>query len=362
MPKSVYIHIPFCKSKCHYCSFVSYPKLVLKKDYLKVLEQEINSIYGGEPLNTLYFGGGTPSLLEPEEFLNLIKHFNITLETEITAELNPDDLSFGYLRSLYDVGINRISLGAQSFDDEILKLINRRHNSKQIIRAVENGKNAGFENISLDFIYGLPNQNENMFYDDLKKAVSLGIKHISLYGLSIEENCYFHKNHPQNLPDDDGQADMYLGAVELLKKSEFEHYEISNFAKSGFESKHNLNYWNNEEYYGFGCAAHGYLNEVRYGNQIKIEDYIKNPLKRNEERIETPKDKFEEEIFLGFRRMSGINIAQINSKFGINFEEKYLKILKKYEGLKLLKKTQNGYKLTPDGVLVSNSILAEFLQ
>lgn len=362
MPKSVYIHVPFCKSKCHYCSFVSYPKPELKKDYLKVLELEIGSVYGGETLNTLYFGGGTPSILELDELLNLIKHFNITPKTEITAELNPDDLSFGYLRGLYNVGINRISIGAQSFDDEILKLINRRHDSKQIIEAVENGKNAGFENISLDFIYGLPNQTKEMFFDDLKRAVNLEVSHISLYGLSIEENCYFYKNRPQNLPDDDIQADMYLGAVELLKNAGFEHYEISNFAKSGFESKHNLNYWNNEEYYGFGCGAHGYLNGVRYGNKTKIEDYIENPLKRNEERIETEKNRLEEEIFLGFRKMNGIDVSQINSKFGIEFEEKYFKILKKYEDLKLLEKTQNGYKLTPNGVLVSNTILAEFLQ
>lgn len=362
MPKSVYIHIPFCRSKCHYCSFVSFPKTELKKDYLKVLEREINSVYENEPLNTLYFGGGTPSLLVPDEFYTLTKHFNITPKTEITAELNPDDLSFGYMRSLYDIGINRISLGVQSFDDEILKLINRRHDSKQVIQAVENAKKTGFKNVSLDFIYGLPNQSEEMFYDDLKKAVKLGVEHISLYGLSIEENCYFYKNRPQNLPDDDMQADMYLNAVELLKNSGFEHYEISNFAKSGFESKHNLNYWNNEEYYGFGVSAHGYLNGVRYGNKNTIEGYIKNPLERSEERIETEKDKLEEEIFLGFRKMDGINISRINSKYGIDFEEKYLKILKKYEGLNLLEKTSDGYKLTTNGVLVSNTILAEFLQ
>jgi len=367
MPKSVYIHIPFCKSKCHYCSFISYPKLELKKEYLKVLAQEINSIYQGEPLNTLYFGGGTPSLLEPDEFNNLIKHFNITDLTEITAELNPDGinsqgLDFDYLLNLYDIGIKRISIGAQSFDDDILKLINRRHNSKQIFQAVENAHKAGFKNISLDFIYGLPNQSEDMFFNDLKTAIKLEVEHISLYGLSIEENCYFYKNHPQNLPDDDFQADMYLGAVKLLTSSMFKHYEISNFAKEGFESKHNLNYWNNEEYYGFGVSAHGYLNGVRYGNKITIEDYMKNPLERNEERIESEKDRLEEEIFLGFRKMDGINVGQINSKFGIDFEEKYLKILKKYENLKLLEKTPNGYKLTLNGVLVSNTILAEFLE
>ena len=362
MPKSVYIHIPFCRSKCHYCSFVSYPKLELKKDYLKALEQEINSVYTGEVLKTLYFGGGTPSLLEPEEFYNIIKHFNITNSTEITAELNPDDLSFTYLRSLYDIGINRISLGVQSFDDDILKQINRRHDSKQVLKSVENAKNAGFKNISLDFIYGLPNQTSDMFLNDLKKAVNLEVQHISLYGLSIEKGCYFDKNRPENLADEDEQADMYIEAVKLLSVCGFNHYEISNFAKEGFESKHNLNYWNNEEYYGFGVSAHGYLNGIRYGNKITIEDYLKNPLEREEERFETEQDKLEEEIFLGFRKMSGINIGQINSKYGIDFEEKYLKILKKYEGLKLLEKTQYGYKLTPNGVLVSNTILAEFLE
>ncbi len=367
MPKSVYIHIPFCKSKCHYCSFISYPKLELKTKYLKTLEHEINSVYSKETLNTIYFGGGTPSLLEPNEFDSLIKHFNITNSTEITAELNPDGinskgLDTKYLHNLHSIGINRISLGAQSFDDEILAQINRRHNSKQIFQAVENSQNSGFENISLDFIYGLPNQSKKMFLNDLKTAVNLGINHISLYGLTIEEGCYFYENYPQNLPDDNVQADMYIEAVEILTSSGFKHYEISNFAKEKFESKHNLNYWNNEEYYGFGVAAHGYLNGVRYGNIIVIEDYIKNPFKHNEERIESENDKLEEEIFLGFRKMDGINITKINSKYGINFEEKYSKILKKYVNLKLLKKTPKGYKFTVRGALVSNTILAEFLE
>lgn len=361
MPKSVYIHIPFCKSKCHYCSFVSYPKLELKKDYLNVLDKEIDAEYNDELLNTLYFGGGTPSLLEPNEFNSLIKHFNINSQTEITSELNPDDSTYDYLKNLFDIGLNRVSFGAQSFDDNILKLINRRHDSQQIFQAVVNAQKAGFENISLDFIYGLPNQTIEMFLNDLKTAVKLDVQHISLYGLSIENGCHFYKNRPQNLADDDTQADMYLEAVELLSSLGFEHYEISNFCKNGYESKHNLNYWDNEEYYGFGVAAHGYLNGVRYGNKTIIEDYIKNPLERGEQCVETTKDKLEEEIFLGLRKMSGINVSAINRKFGINFEKKYIKILKKYEDLNLIEKTYKGYKFTPKGVLVSNSILAEFL-
>lgn len=364
MVKSVYIHIPFCKSKCYYCSFVSYAVekfAELKKDYLKALEKEINVTYQKEPLNTLYFGGGTPSLLLGEDFSRILEHFKISENTELTVEINPDDADYDYLRKLFDIGINRLSFGAQSFDDNILKIINRRHNGEQIINAVKNAQYAGFNNISLDFIYGLPNQTQNMFIEDLKTAVALGVEHISLYGLTIDENCYFYKNKPQNLPDDDTQADMYIAAVDFLHSNNFKHYEISNFAKKGYESKHNLNYWNNCEYYGFGAAASGYFNAVRYKNQIKLDKYIKNPLKKEEEFIETKQRKLEEEIFLGLRKMEGINTETISQKFEINFEKKYTDIISKYTKLNLLKKTSKGYALTLKGVLVSNTIMADFL-
>jgi len=362
MVKSAYIHIPFCKSKCHYCSFVSFPKLDLKTDYLISLGNEIKSSYSNEKLNTLYFGGGTPSLLTLVEIENLLKYFNFDQNTEVTFEINPDDANYDYLRLLRDLEINRLSFGAQTFDDKILKLINRRHNAGQIINAVKLAQDAGFDNISLDFIYGLPKQTAGMFYDDLNLGVKLGIQHISLYGLSIEKDCYFAENPPENLADDDEQADMYLEAIEILKNLKFEHYEISNFSRKGFYSRHNLNYWNNEEYYGFGCGAHGYVNGVRYANKNILADYMKNPFKHSDERFVTDKEKLEEEIFLGFRRMSGLNTGQINAKFNIDFEEKYNDILKKYEGLNLLKKTQNGYALTPNGVLISNTILSEFIE
>ncbi len=363
MVKSVYIHIPFCKSKCHYCSFISFNKLELKSDYLKALEKEINSNYQNELLNTLYIGGGTPSNLEISEFENLVKHFNMSEHTEVTVELNPETPDFDYFRELYDIGINRISLGCQTFNDEILKKINRIHNSQQVIDAVKNAQNAGFKNISLDFIYGLPDQTKEMFINDLDRAINLGIQHISLYGLTIEEGCYFYdKKNDLSLPDDDEQADMYVESVKFLKSKGFEHYEISNFSLPGYNSKHNLNYWNNEEYYGFGVAAHGYVNNVRYGNKEIIEDYIQDPLEHKEEKFETEKEKLEEEIFLGFRKMSGINVNEINTKYNIDFEEKYINILKKYDGLGLRAKTQQGYTLTPPGILVSNTILCEFIE
>lgn len=362
MVRSSYIHIPFCKSKCHYCSFVSFNKSDLKDDYIKTLLSEIDQNYQGEVLNTLYFGGGTPSVLEYSDFAKILRKFNTNSNTEITTELNPEGVSYDYLRALYDLGINRVSLGCQTFDDELLKQINRRHNAGQVIDSVKIAQDVGFKNISLDFIYGLPNQTQESFLKDLKTAVELGVQHISLYGLKIEEGCYFYDNLPLNLPDDDEQADMYLAALQTLKDFKFEHYEVSNFSKKGFNSRHNLTYWNNEEYYGFGVAAHGYLNGIRYGNVETIEDYLSNPEKRKNSHLVTSKEQLEEEIFLGFRKMAGINVSQINTTYGIDFDKKYNDVLKKYEGLNLITKTLDGYALTPQGILVSNVILADFLQ
>lgn len=367
MAESVYIHIPFCRSKCHYCSFVSYPKEYLKADYLNALEKEIKSVYKNELLKTLYFGGGTPSLLSVEEFAKIISFFNINENTEITTELNPEGyskngLNIEYLSGLKYAGVNRISIGAQSFNDEVLKIINRRHNSSQIIQAVENAHLSGIENVSLDFIYGLPNQTLEMFISDLERSINLGIQHISLYGLSVEKGCYFYENFPKNIADDDMQADMYLSAVEFLIQNGFNHYEFSNFAKNGFESKHNLNYWVNNEYYGFGTASHGYLNNERYSHTNSVEDYIKNPLEHIKEYDENSKSKLEEEIFLGFRMMCGLDVELINKKYNIDFGGKYKAILDKYISSGFMKETQKGYALTPKGVLVSNTILADFIE
>lgn len=359
---STYIHIPFCKQKCKYCSFVSYPKIGLIEEYLIALKKEILNRYKGETIKTIYIGGGTPSLLSPEQINSILKLFNLSENTEITIELNPETITFDYLLQLKNLGINRLSFGCQTFNDEILKFIGRRHNSQDVINVVKFAQNAGFKNISLDFIYGLPNQTIEMFENDLKTAIELDIEHISLYGLKIDENCYFAKNPPENLPDDDIQADMYLKAIEILKQNDYEHYEISNFSKKGFNSKHNMNYWDNNTYYGFGCSAHGYENGIRYANETDLEKYIQNPVMPKTSHTLTEQEKLEEEIFLGFRKMSGINVEEINRKFNINFTEKYGKILKKYLSLKYLSETNSGFKLTDDGILISNVILSEFLE
>ncbi len=355
MATSVYIHIPFCKSKCKYCSFVSFPALDKKQIYLDALKKEISHFYQNEQLKTLYFGGGTPSLLEVDDFENLLKLFNTNSNTEITVELNPESLTQTYLCDLKNIGINRLSLGCQTFDDKILELIGRRHTSQQVKDSVTYAKNAGFENISIDFIYGLPEQNIEMFANDLEQAQNLGIQHISLYGLKIDEDCYFYNYMPENLPSNDEQADMYLKAIEILK--DFNHYEISNF---GRPSQHNLNYWNNKNYYGFGVAAHGYIGDIRYSNFETLEEYLHNPLKHASETQLTKQEQLEEEIFLGFRKKSGINIQEINKNYNIDFENKYSDILIKYADYFV--KTNIGYAFNDEGILISNSILSEFLQ
>lgn len=362
MVKNAYVHVPFCKSKCNYCSFVSFPNLDLKCSYLTALRNEILHFYNMEKLNTLYIGGGTPSLLVPDEVKNIVSMFLFENNAEITIELNPETLTLDYLKLIKTAGINRISIGCQTFDDSILKIIGRRHNAEQVSRSVKFAQTAGFDNISLDFIYGLPYQTIEGFENDLKTAVSLGVKHISLYGLKIDEGCYFYKNYPENLPDEDMQADMYMKAIEILGASGFEHYEISNFARKDFYSRHNLNYWDNNSYYGFGIGAHGYDGFTRYYNFSDFENYFENPLVHANEHILSNQEQLEEEIFLGFRRMSGINTGMINKKFDIDFDKKYSKIIEKYVSGGFISKTQVGYKLTDEGILVSNVVLSEFLE
>lgn len=361
MVKNAYIHIPFCKSKCKYCSFVSYPSLDLKGQYLEALQKEIIYHYKDEPLKTLYIGGGTPSVLEVFEIEAIARNFNFEKDYEFTVELNPETLTDEYFLGLIQAGVNRLSFGCQTFDDNILKLIGRRHDSNQVRNAVKLAKDNGFENISLDFIYGLPNQTVDDFEKDLIEAVRLGVKHISLYGLKIDEGCYFYSNPPKNLPNNDIQADMYLKAIETLTANGFQHYEISNFSQKGFESRHNLNYWDNNTYYGFGIAAHGYVDGVRYSNYEDFESYFKFPHIHNLTHRPDKGEQLEEEIFLGFRKMNGLNVDAINQKFGVDFEKKYSDILAKYLESKHILKTENGYRLSDSGILVSNIILADFI-
>ena len=366
---SAYIHIPFCKSKCNYCSFVSFAntKISTQKAYLQTLLEEIKFFYRKETLKTVYFGGGTPSLLDCGDLKTVLDSFCVDKNTEITIEINPETVDYQKLCDLRKAGFNRLSIGVQTFNDDILKNIGRIHSGKKAEETIKNAFDSGFENISADFIYGLPNQSLQVFCEDLNTALNLGVTHISLYGLKIEEGCAFYLNKPSNIADDDLQADMYLAAIELLEKSGFDHYEISNFAKKSntrnFESKHNINYWNCGAYYGFGAAAHGYKKDgaLRYANFSSLENYMADYRHRESQTILTKQQQLEESVFLGFRKGCGIDIERINQDFDIDFEKIYNRQLKKYLDSGHILKTQNGYKLSNEGFLLSNLILSDFI-
>lgn len=355
-----YVHIPFCAQKCRYCAFVSFVNLNLIDNYIQSLLFQIEKEYDKTPQKTLYIGGGTPSLLKVNQIKQIVDEFVFTENPEITMEINPENADLNYLKGLFEIGINRLSIGIQTFNDEILKLTGRRHFAKDSIQAIKNAKLAGFKNISIDLIYGLPEETKEIWEKDLEIANSLDIEHISTYGLKIEENTYFNKFKPKNLPDEDLQAEMY--ELSIKKLNNFHLYEISNFCKNkSFQSLHNLNYWNLEGYNAFGISASGFDIKTRYKNTSNIKKYLENPLLK-EEIIETTKEGLlEETIFLGFRKTEGINKEKINQKFKTDFDTKYKNQIKKYIETGHLIKTENGYKLSLKGILISNCILCDFL-
>ncbi len=361
MIKNAYIHIPFCQRKCKYCSFVSGKNIKIKEQYIKSLLNEIKLRYHNNPIKTLYLGGGTPSLLDADEIEEILCHFKFYKNPEITIEVNPETVELNKFIKLKEFGVNRISLGIQTFNNNILKIIGRNHTEDAIYNAIEIIKQAGFKNISIDLIYGLPEQNIDLLKEDLEKVIKLDIRHISLYGLKIEENSYFYKNLPQNLPDDDMQAEMFSSICKYLQKNGFEHYEISNFSKKGYKSKHNCAYWENKNYYGFGLNASGFEGNKRYRNTKIIQEYINNPLKREEEYKLTKQENMENEIFLALRLKEGIKIPYINKKYNISFEEKYKKIIDKYKKINLLSINKERCSLTEEGFLLSNEIMSEFI-
>ncbi len=356
MTEHAYIHIPFCIRKCKYCSFVSGEDIERKEQYLEALFKEIKVKYKSELLKTLYFGGGTPSLLSFEDINKIISLFNLSHDCEITLEANPETVKENIFKKY---NVNRISLGVQSFNDNILKIIGRNHSEKTIYKAVEIIKKSGFKNISIDLIYGLPFQTKEIFKSDIEKALELNINHISSYGLKIEKGSFFYKNPPSTLPDEEMQADLFLFMSKKLKENGFNHYEISNFAKESFESRHNLCYWKNKNYYGFGLNASAYVGNIRSKNQSLMNEYVKDPTKLEENIILTPAQIMEDEIFLALRLKDGIDISKFNKKFNINFIEKYKNILIKYKDYLILK--DNKFSLNENGMLISNEIMSEFI-
>ena len=371
----IYIHIPFCKRKCTYCDFYTEVSLQFIPQIVDsiVKEIEIRQEYlQKQPVKTIYFGGGTPSVLNKEQFSlifeSIYKHFEVNDDAEITLEANPDDLSAEYLASLQELPFNRISMGIQSFDDEDLKRINRRHSAEEARMAVRNAQNAGFHNISVDLIYGLPFQSLEAWKRQLEMALSLNVQHISAYGLTYEEGTALWKQREKGRVkpvDDEIMNSMYLHLVETVTQNGFEAYEISNFAKPGFRSRHNTSYWRQEAYLGLGPSAHSYDLQSRQWNVSSIKNYI-NAIEDGNSFFEkeelSQREKFNDYVMVSLRTLEGIDLNYVENEFGKEFVVYCFDILNPFiENKKVIQKNQH-LALTPAGVMISNVILIELMK
>ena len=360
----LYLHIPFCKSKCPYCDFYSFSGKDSEKDeYTKVLNERILSSISTLHCkgNTLYFGGGTPSVLGAENLATLVntcrKDF-LTNDAEITVECNPHGLSEDFFKTLYNCGVNRISMGLQSAVDSERRILGRLSDRNQVENTVKMAQKVGFENITLDVMLGIPNQTEKSLNDTLGFCLSLGVPHISAYMLKIEENTHFYKNqHKYNFPDDDLTADLYLQMCETLENNGIMQYEISNFAKPGFESRHNLKYWHCEEYLGIGPSAHSFLN----GKRFYYDRNFKSFMNGNSPIEDGDGGDFTEYAMLNLRLVEGLNENKVFERFGYNIPNELYEKSKIFIDNGYMTNEDNTLKLTRKGFLLSNSILSEIL-
>ena len=359
--KSVYIHIPFCDSICSYCDFCKFIKNEeWVNKYLVALEKEIKSKYKNELLNTIYIGGGTPSCLNISELnnlFNIIKIFNKDETIEFTFECNIENITKEKLELLYNNGVNRLSIGVQTFNNKYLNFLNRNHTKEDVINKINLAKKIGFKNINIDLIYALPNQTLKELENDIDEFLKLDITHISTYSLIIEPNTKLYINNINNI-DEEIDLKMYELICNKLKQNGYIHYEISNFSKVGFESKHNLTYWNNNEYYGFGMGASGYIDNIRYDNTRSFNNYINGIYIKESHKLDI-NETIENEFILGLRKINGINKEEFKNKYNKNIKE--IEIVKKLlkEG-KLLEDEKNIY-INKDYIYVSNDILIEFI-
>ncbi len=363
--KGIYIHIPFCRKKCPYCDFYSRSGGEREyNNYTDMLCKQISDFSENKDVvaDTLYFGGGTPTVLGAERITRIIesakKSFTLNYpETEITVEVNPEkrDIDFGML---FSAGCNRISIGLQSANDEELQFLGRIHDTRDADRCIRSAINAGFNNISLDLMIALPNQTNESLRRSVDFCASRGAKHISAYILKIEEGTVFYKNKDNlNLPDDERTADMYEYLCSLMKEYGYEHYEISNFCLSGYESKHNLKYWHDEEYIGFGPSAHSFFRGKRFYRPANFKRCY-----TNEIIADGSGGDVEEFIMLGLRLSEGITNERFRIRFGYDIPEKYIRRAERFEPVGLTKILNNGFALTERGFMVSNPLIAEILK
>ena len=383
----LYIHIPFCKKKCEYCDFKSYSgKEDLVQEYIKWLEYEIEQIGKSNKqdyeenkdslinLNTIYIGGGTPSVIDSKYIENILKtiktYYNISDNVETTIEINPGTVNKEKLEKYLRSGINRLSIGLQSTSDRLLKGIGRIHTYDDFLNAYTLARKIGFKNINVDLMLALPDQSLNDLEESIDKVINLNPEHISVYSLIIEEGTPFfekYKENKLNIPDDELERKMYWFVNKKLEKAGYIHYEISNFAKPNFYSKHNLACWNQEEYIGVGVAAHSYTNNVRYSNIDSIEEYIHNYKFGNEtnnfvfHEKQNRLSKMNEYMMLGLRKINGAKVSDFKSKFGENpiffFKEKLNKLVEE----ELLEVDGDYIRLTNKGIDLANLVWEEFV-
>ena len=362
MIKSCYIHIPFCEKICSYCDFCKmYYKEELVDRYLDSLEQEIDSIYKGEILDTIYIGGGTPSCLninQLEKLFNILNKLNKSKNIEYTIEGNFSSTTKEKLLLYKKYGINRLSLGLESINKNNLKLLERNTSKEEAIETIKIMKDMGFNNINVDLIYAIPNETIDVLKEDIEFILSLDIEHISTYSLIIEKNTKLFINAVKNI-DEDLDLEMYKTISKLLKNSNYIHYEISNFSKDGFESKHNNCYWLNNHYYGFGLGASSYINNERITNTRSISNYLKGKYIFDKE-ILTEEDTIDYEIMLGLRLLKGIDLSNFKKRYNKELIEIY-----NYQELidKNLLELNNNHILIPEEkIYISNEIIVNFLQ
>ncbi len=358
--ESVYIHIPFCKSICSYCDFTkSIYNCKAASNYLDALLIEVKEYYLGEEIKTIYIGGGTPSSLNPENLLKLFKIISLFKkndECEITFECNPEDINEKLVDILVLNKINRLSIGVQSFNKEKLKFMKRKSDFEDLKNKINLIREKGINNISLDLMYSIPNEEFNTFKKDVKLFLKLKPEHISAYSLIIKKGTSIY-NKCENV-DEEIEVKMYEYLIKKLKQKGYNHYELSNFSKIGYKSKHNLTYWDNKEYYGFGLSASGYINGFRYENTNNIDQYLKQNYRDNEKLL-SKQEIMEDELMLGLRKIKGINIEEFYNKYGINIQEAFpVKPLLKNKDLIY----KEGYLfINPKKMYVMNEILLKLI-
>ena len=370
-PSSAYVHIPFCTQICYYCDF---SKVFIKNQpvdaYLEHLIQETRSYEIGK-LRTLYIGGGTPTALSAQQLAYLLtelpKVMDLSEVEEFTIEANPGDLDPDKIAVLKDSQVNRVSLGVQTFDNKMLKKIGRSHQEQDIYDNIRHLKQAGFDNISIDLIYALPGQTMDQVKENVAKAIDLDIPHMSLYSLILENQTVFMNRMRRGklpLPKEELEAEMFEYIIEELEKAGFEHYEISNFSKPGFESRHNLVYWDNAEYYGLGAGASGYVDGIRYKNHGPIRHYLEaveaGKARITEEHL-TLEEKMEEELFLGLRKKTGVSKARFEEKFGVSFDQRYGQVVASLTEQGLLVPDDKQVRMTKRGLFLGDTVAEKFI-